>query len=70
MARNLFDVKFNATKSVCICFSTDREPVQLDINVNGLRLECRNNVKYLGCYIMHKLRECVEIQRERKVFHC
>ena len=63
-----FDVKFNATKTVCICFSADRKPVQFYINFNGLRLDCRNNVNYLGCYIMHNLRECVEIQKKRNDF--
>ena len=63
-----FDVQFNAKKTVSICFSRDRTPVNFSVSLQGTNLKCDSSVKYLGCFIEHNLSEATEIRIKKNDF--
>ena len=66
---NGYSVKFNARKTVCMCFS--RKPTCRDINVllSGEKLHWSNHVKHLGNTLSHNLSDEIDVQVKRGHFY-
>ena len=66
---NEYSVKFNARKTVCMCFS--RKPTCRDINVllSGEKLHWSNHVKHLGNTLSHNLSDEIDVQVKRGHFY-
>ena len=66
---NEYSVKFNARKTVCMCFS--RKPTRRDINVllSGEELLWSNHVKHLGNTLSHNLSDEIDVQVKRGHFY-
>jgi len=58
-----YSIQFNASKSVCMCFS--RSHKEFTMKMDGLRLTCENHVKHLGQMLTYDLNELIEIEHKR-----
>lgn len=63
-----YDVWYNEKKTVCMCFSKQREMDKFSVYLNGKELDCVDKVKHVGITVRHNLQDDSEIRQKRGDF--
>ena len=63
-----FDVTFNTTKALCICYGSDNNATLRQVSLNGVKIPWQSTVKHLGNVFMYNLHGEADVYKRRGDF--
>ena len=63
-----FDVTFNTTKALCICYGSDNNATLRQVSLNGVKIPWQSTVKHLGNFFMYNLHDEADVYKRRGDF--
>ena len=63
-----YDVTFNTTKALCICYGSDNNATLRQVSLNGVKIPWQSTVKHLGNVFMYNLHDEADVYKRRGDF--